>query len=318
LYSRNLKTTNFKIMEMTKFAQTQEVIADKSAIYNKTFDLLTDTKTNWGVTKKPLTCPDGYPTESFGIYRNDNNKWLGTVGKQYEVMQNSTLAENIIEASMDISEKFRGGELYGGKKVYYQAQLEDTFIANDTIKRYVTGLNSHDGSSSIGFGFTNQVVVCQNTFHIAMKEVSRFRHTASAQQRVEIARQEINRMLKIENGLMENYKRMADAKINDVVTKRVIADLFNFSEEDFDKDTKDFSTKKVNDLSKFSEILESELNSHGRTLWGLFNAVTWKTNHQDVKEGKGLENVMVGSGYRKNLNAYNIIVDSLPKIVATV
>ncbi len=303
---------------MTKFAQTQEVIADKSAIYNKTFDLLTDTKTNWGVTKKPLFCPDGHSTESFGIYRNDNNRWLGTVGKQYEVMQNSTLAENIIEASMDISEKFRGGELYGGKKVYYQAQLEDEHIANDTIKRYVTGLNSHDGSSSIGFGFTNQVVVCQNTFHIAMKDVSRFRHTASAQQRVEIARQEINRMLKIENGLMENYKRMADVKINDVVTKRVIADLFSFEMEDFEKEEKEFSTKKVNDLKKFNEILQNELTSHGRTMWGLFNAVTWKTNHQDVKEGKGLENVMVGSGYRKNLNAYNIIVDSLPKIVATV
>jgi phage/plasmid-like protein (TIGR03299 family) len=305
-------------METTNFTQSQEVIADKSAIYNKTFDLLTDTKTNWGVTKKPLTCPDGYPTESFGIYRNDNNKWLGTVGKQYELMQNSTLAENIIEASMDISEKFRGGELYGGKKVYYQAQLEDTHIANDTIKRYVTGLNSHDGSTSIGFGFTNQVVVCQNTFHIAMKEVNRFRHTTSAQQRVELARIEINRMLRIESGLMENYKRMADAKISTQVTKRVIADLFNFNEEDFDKEEKDFSTKKVNDLKKFNEILESELNSHGRTLWGLFNAVTWKTNHQDVKEGKGLENVMVGSGYKKNLNAYNIIVDSLPKTVAMV
>jgi len=38
-------------MEMTKFAQTQEVNADKSEIYSKTFDLLTDTKTNWGVTK---------------------------------------------------------------------------------------------------------------------------------------------------------------------------------------------------------------------------------------------------------------------------
>lgn len=305
-------------METTNFTKTQEVIADKSAIYNKTFDLLTDTKTNWGVTKKPLTCPDGYPTESFGIYRNDNNKWLGTVGKQYELMQNSTLAENIIEASMDISEKFRGGELYGGKKVYYQAQLEDTHIANDTIKRYVTGLNSHDGSTSIGFGFTNQVVVCQNTFHIAMKEVNRFRHTTSAQQRVELARMEINRMLRIESGLMENYKRMADVKINTQVTKRVIADLFNFNEDDFEKDEKEFSTKKVNDLKRFNEILESELNSHGRTLWGLFNAVTWKTNHQDVKEGKGLENVMVGSGYKKNLNAYNIIVDSLPKTVAMV
>jgi phage/plasmid-like protein (TIGR03299 family) len=305
-------------MDITKFAETQEAIADKSVIYNKTFELLTDTKTNWGVTKKPLACPDGYPTESFGIYRNDNNLWLGTVGKQYELMQNSTLAENIIEASMDISEKFRGGELYGGKKVYYQAQLQDTHIANDTIKRYVTGLNSHDGSSSIGFGFTNTVVVCQNTFYMAMKEVNRFRHSASAQQRVELARQEINRMLKIESGLMDNYKRMADVKISNVVTKRVIADLFGFNDEDFDKDTTDFSTKKINELAKFKEILDSELNSHGQTLWGLFNAVTWKTNHQDAKEGKSLENVMVGSGYKKNLNAYNIIVDSLPKIVATV
>jgi phage/plasmid-like protein (TIGR03299 family) len=305
-------------MEAIQTTNAQEVIADKSVIYNKTFELLSDTKTTWGVTKKPLTCPDGYPTESFGIYRNDNNKWLGTVGRTYEIMQNATLAENIIEASMDISEKFRGGELYGGKKVYYQAQLQDTQIANDTIKRYITGLNSHDGSSSIGFGFTNTVVVCQNTFYVAMKEVNRFRHSASAQQRVELAREEIRRVLKVESGLMDNYKRMADTKISTAVTKRVIADLFKFAEEDFGKETKDFSTKKVNDIAKFSEILDSELKSHGQTLWGLFNAVTWKTNHQDVKENKGLENVMVGSGYRKNLNAYNIIVDSLPTLVATV
>lgn len=305
-------------MEAIQTEQVQEVIADKSVIYNKTFELLTDTKTNWGVTKKPLTCPDGYPTESFGIYRNDNNKWLGTVGKTYEMMQNATLAENIIEASMDISEKFRGGELYGGKKVYYQAQLQDEQIANDTIKRYITGLNSHDGSSSIGFGFTNTVVVCQNTFYMAMKEVNRFRHSASSRQRVELAREEIRRTLKAESSLMDNYKRMADTKISSVVTKRVIADLFKFLEEDFDKDVKDFSTKKVNDLSKFNQILESELKSHGSTLWGLFNAVTWKTNHQDVKGDKGLENVMVGTGYRKNLNAYNIIVDSLPTLVTTI
>jgi phage/plasmid-like protein (TIGR03299 family) len=297
---------------------TTNLNTDKSVIYDKTFDLLTDTKTNWGVTKKPLACSDGYPTESFGIYRNDNNKWLGTVGKQYEIMQNSSLAESIIEASLDVSDKFRGGQLYEGKKVYYQAELNDTQIANDTIKRYITGLNSHDGSSSIGFGFTNKVVVCQNTFHIAMKEVNKFRHTSSAQQRVELARAEINRMLKIESGLMDNYKRMADTKISTAVTKRVIADLFGFEDDDFEKETKEFSTKKINDISKFKNILDSELVSHGQTLWGLFNAVTWKTNHQDAKEGKSLENVMVGSGYRKNLNAYNIIVDSLPVSVGMI
>jgi hypothetical protein len=92
--------------------------------------------------------------------------------------------------------------------------------------------------------------------------------------------------------------------------------LFDFDVVDFDKETSEFSTRKVNEISKFKEILDSELNSHGHTLWGLFNAVTWKTNHQDVKDGKSLENVMIGSGYRKNLNAYNIIVDSLPKPVS--
>jgi hypothetical protein len=99
------------------------------------------------------------------------------------------------------------------------------------------------------------------------------------------------------------------------VAKKVIADLFNFPEEDFDKDVKDFSARKIKDISKFKEILESELNSHGQTLWGLFNAVTWKTNHQDAKQDKSLENVMVGAGYSKNLKAYNTIVDSLPKTI---
>ena len=117
---------------------------------------------------------------------------------------------------------------------------------------------------------------------------------------------------------MENYKRMADVKISNAVTKKVIADLFGFNDEDFDKSTTDFSTKKINDITKFKEILDSELNSHGQTLWGLFNAVTWKTNHQDAKQGKSLENVMVGSGYKKNLNAYNIIVESLPKSISMV
>ena len=53
MYSRNLNNKKFfKTMEAIQTTNAQEVIADKSVIYNKTFDLLTDTKTNWGVTKK--------------------------------------------------------------------------------------------------------------------------------------------------------------------------------------------------------------------------------------------------------------------------
>jgi phage/plasmid-like protein (TIGR03299 family) len=301
-------------METTILNQAEQVNTNQSAIFTETFNLLEETKTNWSVNKKPLVCGDGYSTESFGLFRNDNNKWLGTVGKQYELMQNSTLAEHLIEASFGVTQKFRGGELSDGKKIYYQAQLKDETIANDTIKRYLTSLNSHDGSSSIGYGLTNTVVICKNTFHVALKDISKFRHSASANERVKIAREQIKTMLQSENHLMENYKRMADVKLDDRVTKKVIASLFGFKEDDFEKTTDDFSTRKINELMRFNNILDSELQSHGNTLWGLFNAVTFKTNHDDVKEVKSLENIMVGSGYRKNLNAFNIILESIPKV----
>jgi hypothetical protein len=76
---------------------------------------------------------------------------------------------------------------------------------------------------------------------------------------------------------------------------------------DIDKPIEDFSTRKVNDIAKFKQILDSELASHGETIWGLFNAVTWKTNHADIKRNNQLENVMVGSGYKKNNSAFKTL-----------
>ena len=57
-------------------------------MHEKTFNLLEATGLNWTVNKLPLYSKDGLTTESFGIFRNDNNNWLGTVGKRYEEMQN--------------------------------------------------------------------------------------------------------------------------------------------------------------------------------------------------------------------------------------
>ncbi len=285
----------------------------KETIYQKTFDLLETTKTNWSVEKKPLITEDGFKTESFGNFRKDDNTWLGTTTKSYTIIQNSKLAETLIEASIDITDEFKGGFLDKGKKVYYQAQLSDEIVDNDTIKRYVTALNSHDGTSSIGFGFTNMVVACQNSFHVAMKDVQKFRHFANSFEKIKIAEQEIKKILIEESMVMNNFKRMADAKITDKAKKKVIANLFDIKETEFEKEESEFSTRKLNQMKKFSEILDAELYSHGKTLWGLFNAVTWKTNHEDVKKENNIQNIMYGSGYNKNIETYKILVDLLPK-----
>lgn len=276
-------------------------------LHNQTLELLEQTATNWTVNKLPLVSQDGLPTESFGMFRNDNNLWLGTIGKQYEPIQNFEMVETLIATTEEISEKHKGGMLFNGKKVYYQSEIDPIQVANDEVKRYVTILNSHDGSSSIGFGFSNTVVVCQNTFYKAMKDVQRFRHTTTAKERLEIARKQVREILLAENEVMETYQRMADKKITNNAIKMVVADLFDFKPEDFENPVEDFSTRKVNDIAKFKEIMDAEFASHGETLWGLFNAVTWKTNHADVKRNNQVENVMVGSGYKKNNSAFKIL-----------
>jgi len=289
---------------------------------NKVFEALEKTGLNWTVNKLPLFAngeghgsPLGFqdgqiihehnvlPSKSFGMYRNDNNEYLGTVGERYNVLQNSELEDVVVTLQERFGGEIRGGLLSGGKKVFLQLQLKNEAVANDTIKRYITALNSHDGSSSIGFGSSNTVVACSNTFYMAYKDVGRFRHTASAQERLEIASKEYQMTLLKDQTLMDNFKRMADHKIEKPIFENVMNRLFNV---DIDSSTEKVGTRKLNVMKSFNNTLEKELDSHGDTLWGLFNAVTYQTNH--IEGGSDDYNVMVGSGYRKNLATYNEIM----------
>ena len=280
-------------------------------LQNQTFELLERTATNWTVNKLPLVSQEGLTTESYGMFRNDNNIWLGTIGKQYLPIQNFEIAEILIATTDEISNKHRGGLLSDGRKVFYQTELEPVFIDKDEVKRFLTILNSHDGSSSIGFGFSNTVVICQNTFYKVMKDVQRFRHSTSARERLEIAKKQVRELLLAENEVVEIYNKMADKKVTNNAIKLVVADLFDFKPEDFENPIEDFSKRKVNDIAKFKEVMDSCFAKHGETLWGLFNSVTYKTNYVDAKENKKLENVMIGSGYKKNNSAFKILSDLL-------
>ena len=230
-------------------------------VQTATLELLEKTKTNYTVRKEELVTKDGLKTDSFGIFRNDTNDWLGTVGKQYAIFQNHQMAETVIEASNQISQNYSGGTFQNGRKTYYQAKINDQIVGNDTLKRYVTILNSHDGSSSTGFGMSNTVVSCQNTFYMAMKDVSKFRHSLTASERIRQTQLQINEMLRIESGLMDRFQKMADTKITKKAIELVVADLFKLKSEDFQKDLKDFSTRKSNEMKRFDNILKKTLVS---------------------------------------------------------
>jgi len=288
-------------------AKTTEAIKLQGNLGEQTIQLLEASKLWWEVKKEPLFTGMGIPTESFGIIKQGNaneEKWLGTVGKQYEPYQNTQMAETIIQASVGIGSTFRGGTLKEGKKVFIQVGIEDEKIENDTVKRYLTCLNSHDGSTAIGFGSSNTVVVCQNTFYRSYGQVEKIRHTISAEARIKVVAEELRKTLLNDCELMTNYKRMTDHKLDRPLFNDIVKILFK---EDATNQTKELSTAKVNQMKKFVEVTESELASHGETMWGLFNAVTFFENHE--RKNKGEKTMMLGTSYSNMNNSYNAIMN---------
>jgi len=277
--------------------------------YEKTFEVLQNTGLNWSVEKKPLFSEDGLPTESYGIFRNDNNQWLGTAGERYTPYQNSQLVERMVEltdtAGIPITS---GGALQGGKKIYLQAELEQERVGASNIKRYITAMNSHDGSTSIAFGVANKVLVCSNGFYRTLKEMkSKHRHTINAESSINISIAQLQNAIREEFDLIQTYKAFDATKLTDEAVDRTIRALFKVS---LDAPSNTVSTRKFNQVRSFSDSLTTEINTHGNTLWSLFNAVTRYTNHVAAPSSEDAKNtyLLVGGGYKLSNIGYNEIM----------
>ena len=94
----------------------------------KIFDLLYENGLAWEANKVPLyaTLNKGtdkenvtVQTDTYGVFRSDNNELLGTCKDRYQVFQNKELAETIVDAAGRLNlEVTKGGTLQGGRKTF--------------------------------------------------------------------------------------------------------------------------------------------------------------------------------------------------------
>lgn len=319
--SNSHQNSNFNLNLTTK---TTNMNIDK---LEKSMQLLEKTGLNWEVRKEQFTHTSGMATPHYGIFRYDNGsetptRCLGAVKDRYRTFQNYEMADTLITATESIGiTTERGGELDGGRKVYLQAKLDDEFVGKSAIKRYITVLNSHDGSASIGFGSTNTVVVCENTFFHAYKDSEKFRHTASAKDRIETAVQQFRKTMDLDKNLFDNFKRMSELAPTDSIVQAVLNSMFKVDVSTASRT--DVSTRKVNQMQDFARAYDIERQLEGDTLWGLFNAVTRYTNHMASPSNaeKKTEYLMTGSGYDINNASYDTIMswinaNTAPKIIS--
>lgn len=283
----------------------------------KVFNILEQCKLNWTVRRIPLISNElnleeqsfnNLPTSSEGVFRSDNKAHIGTVGSTYHPFQNFQLAETLVLATEELGLKIsKGGLLHGGRLVYLQTELKEEFIGKSGVKRFVTALNSHDGSSQVGFGSSNTVVICQNTFYKAYKDVSKFRHSSKLNERVKAAIIDLRKAIVNDETLMKEFKVMSEAPLRDDVFAKILEKCFKVNLDAKSSDVSPQTIKKMNDVN--ASIL-AEMDVHGSNLWALFNGVTRYTNHYTTPKNKE-QYIMTGGGYDTNIKAYNIISEHL-------
>ena len=128
-------------------------------------EMLQKANLDWTVRTEKVITESGIELPNIAIVREDTNKVIGLHSDGYVPYQNSQLIELMDRVtSLTGLELKKGGSFKDGARVYVQMKSNDLQLGNDRIEGFVTGINSFDGSTSLGFGPSNVTISCMNTF----------------------------------------------------------------------------------------------------------------------------------------------------------
>ena len=307
-YANDILASTFSGLQLTDIANTERVA-----------EMLDRYGLRWSVSKQPLLLPDGTPTPFSAIVRDDNQRAFTTCKDGYVPYQNSELAELLIRVSEKTGYSIHsGGEFNGGGKVYLQLnsgnEINGIGENRTVVKGFITGINGHDGTTSLKWGSVNFTICCRNTFASAQGKLQNSaRHTASIHDRVERSIREIETVTMAEKSIFDQFIKLSGipvtsqniAKIVKQITTVDIALPRTRAEELY-------SGYQVNRAGELTDSIASEMRSKGETLWGLFSGVTHYTSHKlpvPVRENGRLESKYVGNGATIDNEAFATILE---------
>lgn len=265
---------------------------------------------NWNVRTEEVITQSGIVIpDRIALVREDNNNVLGVHTKTYVPYQNEELLELLFKISNQTGlELHTGGSFKGGKKVWFQLKSNDLKIGTDTIKGYISGFNSFDGSTSLAFGNSSLTVSCQNSFYRGYREVgTRLRHSISMKPRIEEILNRIDLLVEEEKKSFQEIQMLGNTKLTSA--SRELATMLILNIEDEEKlATGELSERKKNNLVRFNNDLDIELRGKGDNLWGLFSGVTRYTTHS-MKRADNTESKMFGRTGTLERNLYHELME---------
>ena len=273
----------------------------------------------WNVSKQPLLLPSGSDTGFFGIVREDTQTTFATCKDGYVPYQNSELAELLHRISEKTGYEIHSGGMFNnGGKVYLQLstgnEINDIGKNRTKVKGYVTGINGHDGTTSLKWGEVNFTICCRNTFASASRTLKQSaRHTASIHDKVETSIREITGIATAEKSIFDTFIKLSEVAVTKDNIAKIVREITNvdISLPSYQA-KKDVSQYSLNRSEELLTSISSEMSSKGETLWGLFSGVTHYTSHVlpvPKRDNARLESKYVGTGASVDNNAFDMILD---------
>lgn len=285
-------------------------------------DILRDAGLNWNVELShhihgPTASANGFTDRLRATVRTDNNRILGIVGKDYQIVQNEELvylAQSVLktQSGMRIS---TAGELRNGERVWLAVEAPSREVGNrggDFVFPYLLITNGHDGLHALGGTPTTMRVVCENTLNMAIRNSRKantfisIRHKGDMSSKIEGMSNTLSEFF----FRTEEFYNQANALASNTLSSDDVSSFFNqvyssFVEEvPFTVTTKKEirqENKKISVFRKWYRILERESDLFGLNMWTAFNSVSnWIDHDTSFRGDNKVESRFVSNIFGKN------------------
>jgi hypothetical protein len=258
-------------------------------------------------------------TNWYATTNDSTDESLGVVGNQYNVTQNEQIMETLEEIAKDNGFTIsHSGPLNGGRQCFAQLKLNESIqIGPDELVKYVVATWGHDGKHGVRIGYGNRVVSCSNQFYqFYNKAQYKLRHNSTIDESLRAIPVIMNEYKEFEDDMYKKFEEWTKVPI--WTDRKIMNFRSNLWKDLLDIDKKlsieeareKYSTRKWNAAMDLQQSINTEMQVHGDTLWGLFNGVTHFVNHKKSVPNRPFgrdESLIIGGGAKLANKAYKMI-----------
>ena len=269
----------------------------------------------------------------FATYRTDTGDPLGVVKTRYTPVQNKDAFSWLQEIiGVDGACVTSAGALHGGRYTWVCIDLGGfDVLPEDSVRKHMLVLNSHDGSSNLLVQLIPHRIVCQNILNFSFGDKSdissdpfRVKHTGTAM----IKMSEIQRVISIANcnfnEVQEVFNQFKKTPVTEEQNQNIIYDALGITEKDLvEFNAGEYKTQPqwVNHAELINEVIDegpgSNIPGVRGSIWGTFNGINSYYDHVRIVRGAGInpdnaiESKLMGHAARMKTKAFEACYGAL-------